>query len=160
GYHTYGVMWDPQHITFYFDGQVTGQQDTPADMHQTMYLLADLAMQAKSGVTDDPKHLNIDYIRAYSNDPNAKAVALDHVSSPDGADTSSLNGAMAANSQSGSQAGNAGGGSAPPTSTPPTDAQNGTLTLHVSGDHYAGDPQFLVFADGHQIGGPQSVQAV
>ena len=93
GYHTYGVMWGPQYITFYFDGNATGQLPTPADMHQPMYLVADLAMQALSGVTSDPKHFSIDYIRAYSNDPNAAAVPLGTVSSPDGADTSGLYGA-------------------------------------------------------------------
>ena len=93
GFHTYGVMWDPQHITFYFDGNVTGQLPTPPDMHQPMYLLADLAMQALSGVTSDPKHFYIDYIRAYSNDPNSTAVALAPISSPDGVDTSNLYGA-------------------------------------------------------------------
>jgi beta-glucanase (GH16 family) len=66
GFHTYGVMWDPQYITFYFDGNVTGRQATPPDMHTPMYMLADLAMQDLPGVTDDPKHLYIDYIRAYS----------------------------------------------------------------------------------------------
>jgi beta-glucanase (GH16 family) len=75
GYHTYGAMWDAQHITFYFDGNETGQLATPPDMHTPMYLLADLAMQDLSGVTDDPKHLYIDYIRAYSNDPNATATS-------------------------------------------------------------------------------------
>ena len=93
GFHTYGVMWDPQHITFYFDGNVTGQLPTPPDMHQPMYLLADLAMQALSGVTSDPKHFYIDYIRAYSNDPNSTPVALAPISSPDGVDTSNLYGA-------------------------------------------------------------------
>ena len=93
GFHTYGVMWDPQHITFYFDGNVTGQLPTPPDMHQPMYLLADLAMQALSGVTSDPKHFYIDYIRAYSNDPNSTPVTLAPISSPDSVDTSNLYGA-------------------------------------------------------------------
>jgi hypothetical protein len=93
GYHTYGVMWTPQYITFYFDGIETGQLPTPPDMHQPMYLLADLAMQALSEVTSDPKHFNIDYIRVYSNDPNATAVPLQTISSPDGADTGGLYGA-------------------------------------------------------------------
>jgi autotransporter passenger strand-loop-strand repeat protein len=83
GYHTYGVMWDAQSITFYFDGNVTGTQQTPPDMHTPMYLLADLAMQDLAGVTDDPKHFSIDYIRAYSNDPNAVAVSQQPVSPPD-----------------------------------------------------------------------------
>jgi beta-glucanase (GH16 family) len=138
GYHTYGVMWDAQTITFYFDGQMTGRQVTPADVHRDMYLLADLAMQQKAGVTDAAKVLNIDYIRVYSNDPSTTAVSLDRVSSPDGADTSLLYGATAL-SVSGNQS---------------------ALTLHVSGDHYAGGPQFQVFMDGQQLGGTQSVQAV
>jgi Ca-dependent carbohydrate-binding module xylan-binding len=104
-------------------------------------LLADLAMQQVSGVSDQPHHLNIDYIRAYSNNPNATAVALDPISSPDGADTSSLYGATALGSS-------------------PTTGSAATLTVRVSGDHYAGDPQFEVFVDGQQIGGIHSVQAV
>jgi choice-of-anchor C domain-containing protein len=98
GYHTYGVMWGPQYITFYFDGQETGQLNTPADMNQPMYLLADLAMQDLAGVTDTSKQLEIDYIRVFSDAPNAVAVPLSQISSPDGVDTSSLYGATAANS--------------------------------------------------------------
>jgi beta-glucanase (GH16 family)/glutaredoxin-related protein len=139
GYHTYGVMWNAQTVTFYFDGEVTGQQATPSDMHGRMYMLADLAMQMKPGVTDVPKHLNVDYIRVYSNDHAAAAVALSPVSSPDGADTSSMYGAA---------------------SLGPSPPGQGALTLHVSGDHYAGDPQFQVFVDGRQVGGTQSVTAV
>ena len=56
-------------------------------------MLADLAMQMKTGVTDNPKHFSIDYIRAYSSDSAVPTVALGSVSSPDGADTSSMYGA-------------------------------------------------------------------
>ena len=138
GYHTYGVMWNAQTVTFYFDGQVTGQQVTPSDMQGRMYMLADLAMQMKTGVTDNPKHLNIDYIRAFSIDSAVPTVALGPISSPDGADTSSMYGAASLASPTG----------------------QGALTLRVSGDHYAGDPQFQVFVDGSQVGGTQSVTAV
>ena len=93
GYHTYGVLWDPQSITFYFDGNEVGQLQTPPDMNQPMYLLADLAVQDLLGVTGDPKNLYIDYIRVYSNDPNATPAALEPISSPDGVDTSNLYGA-------------------------------------------------------------------
>jgi hypothetical protein len=78
GYHTYGVMWDPQYITFYFDGNVTGSQATPPDMQTPMYLLADLAMQDLPGVTDDPKHLYIDYIRAYSQQTSQLTEVANH----------------------------------------------------------------------------------
>src|SRR5262249_8151684 len=52
-----------------------------------------------------------------------------------------------------------------PASTPAS-SSTGTITLHVSGDHWSGatngkpDPQFIVLADGHQIGGTQTVTAV
>ena len=43
-------------------------------------------------------------------------------------------------------------------------AADPTITLHVSGDHWAGhaggDPQFIVLVDGHQVGGVQTVTAV
>jgi hypothetical protein len=51
--------------------------------------------QRKVG-TSDPKHFYIDYIRAYSNDPNSTVVSLAPISSPDGVDTSNLYGATPA----------------------------------------------------------------
>jgi len=45
------------------------------------------------GMTDAPKTMNIDYVRAYSLASDVKVVGLDHVSSPDGKDTSNLSGA-------------------------------------------------------------------
>jgi beta-glucanase (GH16 family) len=145
GYHTYGVNWNASTITFYFDGQVVGSQPTPADMHQPMYLLVDLAMQAVSGVTATPKSMQIDYIRAYSNDPNAVAVALQPVSSPDGVDTSGLYGAVSASS--------------PPPPPPPSSGSD-TLTIHASADVWNGDPQFTLFVDGAQVGGIYDVSAL
>jgi beta-glucanase (GH16 family) len=99
GYHTYGVKWEADKITYYFDGEEIGQTTTPADMHQAMYLIANLAVGGHwpESPDGDTAQLKIDYIRAYSKDPNAEAVALDTVSSPDGADTSGLYGATAAN---------------------------------------------------------------
>ncbi len=82
GFHTYGVLWTPDQITFYFDGNAVGQQSTPADLHQPMYMLIDLAMQAGAGVSTDPKSMQVDYVRVYSNDPNATAVPLETVASP------------------------------------------------------------------------------
>jgi hypothetical protein len=138
-----------------------------------MYVLANLAMQHKSGMSMDPHKMLIDYIRVYSNDPNAKAVALDRVSSPDGADTDGLYGATAT-----------GGSVSPPPTTPtvpkPTEPtpttpkppvpttpakpspSTGTaeISLKVSGDHFKGDPQFKVWVDGVQAGGAYTVEAV
>ncbi|WP_267355685.1 MULTISPECIES: DUF4214 domain-containing protein [unclassified Methylobacterium] len=84
GYHTYGVDWEADQIKFYVDGQLVGSQATPSDMHSAMYILADLATQ--SDASGNSISSSIDYIRAYSSDPNAVAVVQDTVSSPDGQD--------------------------------------------------------------------------
>jgi beta-glucanase (GH16 family) len=86
GYHTYGVNWQANAITFYVDGQAGGSQATPSDMHSPMYMLANLAVQNKAPSNGSPFTSSIDYIRAYSNSPNAVAVSQGTVSSPDGQD--------------------------------------------------------------------------
>ena len=90
-YHTYGVDWEPNTITFYFDGQEIGHTATPPDCTVPMYMIANLAVGGWAGVPDKatqfPAELRIDYIRAYSRDPHATPVALQEISSPDGADT-------------------------------------------------------------------------
>jgi beta-glucanase (GH16 family) len=90
GYHTYGMNWEEDKLSFYVDGQLVGSQATPSDMHSPMYLLVNLATQADVNNNADaagvPISSSIDYVRVYSKDPNAAAVRLDTVSSPDGQD--------------------------------------------------------------------------
>ncbi|MBV8652434.1 MAG: glycoside hydrolase family 16 protein, partial [Alphaproteobacteria bacterium] len=85
-YNTYGVMWDPQHVTYYFDGQEVMQITTPSDMNKAMYLIANLA--AGGNWPGDPNgetaQMKIDYIRAFSNSSSATAVNLQAISAPDG----------------------------------------------------------------------------
>jgi Ca2+-binding RTX toxin-like protein len=71
GFHTYGLMWDPTHITWYIDGTEFYQIATPADMNQPMYMLLDLAVGGGFGGTVNPSTLSangfqIDYVRAYA----------------------------------------------------------------------------------------------
>jgi beta-glucanase (GH16 family) len=71
GFHTYGVLWGPQTISFYFDGQAVWSQPTPADMHRPMYLIANLAVGgtwpgSPNSSTQFPAEMKIDYIRAYA----------------------------------------------------------------------------------------------
>jgi beta-glucanase (GH16 family) len=78
GYHTYGVDWEADKITFFFDGKQVYQVDTPADMHQPMYMIANLAVGGSwpgyvDGTTPLPANMNIDWIRAYSSDPYTAA---------------------------------------------------------------------------------------
>ena len=35
-FHTFGVDWQPDYITYYLDGQQVGRVATPSDMHQQM----------------------------------------------------------------------------------------------------------------------------
>lgn len=90
GFHTYGMNWQKDTISFYFDGQFMGSKPTPSDMHGSMYLLANLATQGSGTNNADlagvPISMEIDYIRAYSNAPDAVAIRQDTVSAPDNRD--------------------------------------------------------------------------
>ena len=73
GFHTYGVDWEPNTITWYFDGQEVFQTATPADMNKPMYMIADLTVGSWAGSPDAstpfPAQMKIDYLRAYQTAP-------------------------------------------------------------------------------------------
>jgi beta-glucanase (GH16 family) len=73
-YHTYGVDWEPNTITFYFDGHAVYQTATPSGMNQPMYMIANLALGGSWGGAVDPSvlpaQMDIDFIRAYSSLPS------------------------------------------------------------------------------------------
>jgi beta-glucanase (GH16 family) len=75
GYHTYGVDWEPDNITFYFDGHAVYQTATPSDMNAPMYMIANLADGGywPGGADGQTGQMNIDYIRAYAAGPDASA---------------------------------------------------------------------------------------
>jgi beta-glucanase (GH16 family) len=71
GFHTYGMLWSPTTISFYFDGQQVWSVATPSDMHNSMYLIANLAVGgdwpgSPDSSTHFPADMKIDYIRAYA----------------------------------------------------------------------------------------------
>ena len=71
GYHTYGVDWEPDYITWYFDGQEVYQLPTPADMNSPMFIIANLAVGGNwPGPADgySSAQMHVDYIRAYEPD--------------------------------------------------------------------------------------------
>lgn len=90
GYHTYGLNWQADYLSFYVDGVLVGKQVTPSDMHSSMHMLVDLATQNSGNNNADtagvPISSYIDYVRAYSNAPDAVGIAQQTVSSPDGHD--------------------------------------------------------------------------
>jgi beta-glucanase (GH16 family) len=70
GYHTYGVDWQADYITYYFDGNQVYRAPTPSDMHEPMYMIANLAVGGYwpgfvDSTTPFPAEMKIDYIRAY-----------------------------------------------------------------------------------------------
>src|SRR5262245_12786192 len=72
GFHTYGMDWTAQYVTFFIDGKQTFKVATPADMHQKMYVLLNLAVGgvwpgSPDGSVDWSKaDLLVDYVRVYS----------------------------------------------------------------------------------------------
>ncbi len=85
-YHTYGVLWTPEQMSFVYDGKVVAQAPTPSDYTQEMYLIVDLAVGGTwpGNATGENGTLKVDYLRAYSNNSSIPAVALQTISSPDG----------------------------------------------------------------------------
>ncbi|HVA13796.1 MAG TPA: type I secretion C-terminal target domain-containing protein [Stellaceae bacterium] len=74
GFHSYGVDWQPDFITWYFDGIAVFQAATPSDLNQPMYMIANLAVGGYwpgdvNGTTPLPAQMEINYIRAYSGLP-------------------------------------------------------------------------------------------
>jgi beta-glucanase (GH16 family) len=70
-FHTYGVLWQPDRIEWYVDDQLTASEPTPKDMHQPMFVIANLAIGGKwpgdpDADTPFPAQMEIDYIRAWS----------------------------------------------------------------------------------------------
>ena len=78
GFHTYGLLWTASTITWYMDGQQVFTTPTTADEHQAMYMLATMSIGGDWAGNPNPSGFSadyqIDYIRAYSSDPNAVAV--------------------------------------------------------------------------------------
>jgi serralysin len=72
GFHTYGVLWTAETITWYIDGAATAQIATPADMHSPMYMLVNLAIggdwPGDPSASFTGADLLVDYVRAYSLD--------------------------------------------------------------------------------------------
>jgi beta-glucanase (GH16 family) len=151
GYHTYGVDIEPDHITWYFDGQVlnnVGTLPTGAGYDKAFYMIVALAVGGWTGnPVGETGVFGIDYIRAYSKDPNATAVNFQTISSPDGANTIPTE----AHTASG------GGSILPPPPPPPTG--DGNLSVRVSEDAFNGDAQFIVTVDGVQVGGTLTATA-
>ena len=70
GFHNYGVLWDPSHITYYIDGSPVWQTVTPSDMNSPMHMIVNLAVGGNwpgspDASTHFPAQLQVDYIHVY-----------------------------------------------------------------------------------------------
>lgn len=70
GFHDYGVLWTADFLIYYFDAEEVARYPTPADMHEPMYMLLNLAVGGVwAGPPDDvtvfPARYEIDFVRAY-----------------------------------------------------------------------------------------------
>ncbi len=167
-FNTFGVDWERDTMTFYFDGVACQTVATPAGFDQPMYLLANLAVGGHwvGAPVGESADMLIDCIRAYSKDGANPAVVQQAISSPDGRGYN-FYGATDANSDAA-----LGGVDLPPaplTAPPdPIPAPTGDqivgqgphdLALVISEDAYEGDAQFIVTIDGTQLGGVLSTSA-
>ena len=87
GFHAYGVDWQADKITWYFDGKPYGSIATPSDMHSPMYMVMNLAIGgAWPGSPPNPGQLHaaykIDYVRVWEGFPGAAATSPASMASP------------------------------------------------------------------------------
>ena len=167
-FNTFGVDWEADTLTFYFNGVAYQTMATPAGFDQPMYLLANLAVGGNwaGAPLGESADMLIDYIRAYSKDGANPAVPQQAISSPDGRGYT-FHGAT-------DVGGNAAMGGvdlppeAPTAPAAPMPAPTGDqtvgqgphdLALGISEDAYQGDAQFIVTIDGVQVGGVLSTSA-
>jgi beta-glucanase (GH16 family) len=77
-FNTYGVDWEPNFITWYFDGQPIYKVATPADLDTPMYMILNLAVGgywpgAANSTTPFPATMQVNWIRAYQSLSAAQA---------------------------------------------------------------------------------------
>ena len=73
-FHTYGVDWESDYLTWYFDGKQIYKLKTPAGFDVPMYIETNLALGGNWGgdvnnTTPFPSNMKVDYIRVYESKP-------------------------------------------------------------------------------------------
>ena len=73
GFHTYGIDWEPNTITWYMDGQEIATAPTPSNMNESMFTILNLVVGSHSSwpgaptsSSEFPASMQIDYVRAYA----------------------------------------------------------------------------------------------
>jgi len=73
-FHTYGLLWEPEKMTFYVDGQSIATQPVSEALKKKMYLIVNLALGGKwvespDASTQFPAYMAVDYIRVWQYEP-------------------------------------------------------------------------------------------
>ncbi|WP_309090936.1 Calx-beta domain-containing protein, partial [Phenylobacterium sp.] len=69
GFHTYGMLWTPTTVTFYYDGVAVLQAATPANWTYPMAMIVNMAVGGWGGEPNEtmfPANMKVDYVRAYA----------------------------------------------------------------------------------------------
>ena len=147
GFHTYGLDWEPDKLTWYFDGKQVAQENTPADMNKPMYmLLSDMTGTLSSWIgqpaSGTSTAMQVNWVHAYASNPYANGGTPSGSASPAGTSAAAQPAPAAAS-----------------TTAPSTTAPVNTLTLHLSEDAWQGNAQFLVSVDGKALNTATEVTA-
>ena len=144
-FHTYALDWEPDKLTWYFDGKQVAQENTPADMNKPMYMLLSTMTGTSSSWIGQPASgtstaMQVNWVHAYASNPYANGATP---GTPAASATSTAQPAPAAASATGGS----------------TTAPVNTLTLHLSEDAWQGNAQFLVSVDGKALNTATEVTA-
>ncbi|HEY8571475.1 Calx-beta domain-containing protein [Phenylobacterium sp.] len=77
GFHTYGMLWTPQTVTFYYDGIAVLQAPTPANWTEPMGLIVNMAVGGWGGEPNSlqfPDSMKVDYVRVYNLADNSAVI--------------------------------------------------------------------------------------
>lgn len=69
GFHTYGMLWTPTTVTFYYDGTAVLQAPTPGNWTEPMGMIVNMAVGGWGGEPNSlmfPTELKIDYVKAWA----------------------------------------------------------------------------------------------
>lgn len=71
-FHTYGIDWSEDQVTWYLDGSKVASSPTLADHDEPMFILFGLALTEAANLLDSeafPQAFDVDYVRVYSQPP-------------------------------------------------------------------------------------------
>ncbi len=70
-FHTYGLDWEPDYLTWYYDGKIVQRVATLPGMDKPMYMIVNMQLGgpwagSPNAATTFPANFQIDYVRAYA----------------------------------------------------------------------------------------------